>query len=85
MRISGPFPTLPQSPAADAGIVPGDYIIAVDGRSTAGMKVHMDLFRVLQGAPDTVVRIEMKRVATGKIELIALKRGKHLFSPTYYK
>ena len=51
---------LPGSPAQKAGIVPGDVIVEVDGRTTRGL----DLRTVVQsivGAPNTVVRLKLTR------------------------
>jgi len=76
---------IPESAAAEAGIRPGDYILSVDGQSTAGMKSYAELLHALQGAPGTRIRLELKRIEGGRIETLTITRGKQLFSVDFPK
>jgi carboxyl-terminal processing protease len=48
------------SPAAKAGLRPGDYIRAIDGQSTRDTSVHTGL-RLIRGKPGTRVRLTVLR------------------------
>ena len=48
------------TPAADAGIEPGDRIIKIDAQSTAGMDVE-EIVKRLRGAPGTKVILTISR------------------------
>src|SRR5262245_15336511 len=48
------------TPAASAGIQPGDLIVAVDGRSTRGVGLN-DVVRLLRGTPGTSVKLTIAR------------------------
>jgi len=63
-----------KTPAAAAGIQSGDYILSVDGRSTAELKSFGELVHLLQGAPDSKVRLELKRIGSGQVEILTLTR-----------
>jgi len=71
---------IPKSPAADAGIKSGDYIISVDGKSTAGMKTPFELIHALQGAPGTQIRLELKGVDSEGVDTLTITRAKQIFS-----
>jgi C-terminal processing protease CtpA/Prc len=75
----------PNSPAEAAGVAAGDYILAVDGKSTATMQEYLELVHALQGAPGSVVRLQLKRIADGQIETLAITRGKQFFGPGFPK
>ena len=76
---------VPKSPAEAAAIKPGDFILSVNGQSTAPMKSYLDLVHALQGPPDSTVRLELKRIETGQIETIQITRSKQLFSADFPK
>ncbi len=48
------------SPAEEAGILPGDVIVAVDGEFIAGIGVHEAVSRI-RGPEGTTVRLELRR------------------------
>jgi len=48
------------SPAAQAGIRPGDELVSVAGRSTKGMSLE-DASKLIRGPVGTVVRLEVRR------------------------
>ena len=48
------------TPAASAGMQPGDRIVAVDGRSTRGVGLN-DIVRILRGTPGTSVKLTIAR------------------------
>lgn len=52
--------TLPGSPAERAGLVTGDRIVTIDGRSTRGLTSD-EALRTLRGAPGTSVRLQVER------------------------
>ena len=56
---------LENSPALEAGIQPGDLIIAVDGKSTKGWDTN-DAVRNIMGPGGTQVILTMKRPSTGE-------------------
>ena len=59
-------------PAAEAGMVPGDEILLIDGRDVRSMSAEM-VHRTLTGEVGTTVRLTVLR--RGKIERIAVKRA----------
>lgn len=61
------------SPAAKAGIVPGDYIVEVEGKPVAGTKAN-DLKPYMQREVGQSTRIAVKK-ATGEIVKIVLVAG----------
>ena len=50
---------LPGSPAYDAGVLAGDLILAVDGKSTKGFKMR-DAVGLIQGEPGTTVKLTVQ-------------------------
>jgi carboxyl-terminal processing protease len=48
------------TPAAAAGLLPGDLITAVDGKTVEGLSLN-DAVAEMRGAPDTAVRLIVKR------------------------
>lgn len=59
-------------PADKAGIVSGDKMIAIDGKSTAG-KSFDDVSKALKGEAGTTIALTLQRV-NGKTEEVAVKR-----------
>ncbi len=64
---------LPGSPAAKAGIKPGDLIDTLEGRPTRGLSV-IQLHRMLAGAPGTTVNLSIIRGDRGEPLKLALTR-----------
>ena len=65
---------IPDTPADEAGVKPGDVILSVDGESVTGW----DLFQVInliRGEKGTTVRIEVRRDRTGETEELEIVRG----------
>jgi carboxyl-terminal processing protease len=50
----------PGSPAASAGITPGEVIVSVDGKPTAGQSASADVARIT-GPAGTMVRLQLQR------------------------
>jgi hypothetical protein len=63
----------PDTPAFQAGIREGDYILAIDGADTRDFQLK-DLMESLRGQPGTQVILTVKQKDSGKIEQIALTR-----------
>lgn len=55
---------LPGSPAAAAGILPGDRVVAVDGASLKGLSLDEGIDKVV-GEPGTAVRLSIQRRENG--------------------
>ena len=64
---------LPNSPAAKAGIVAGDYILAFDQYSTAVMSLE-EFCQHAWAAAGTYTKVTLKRANTGAMETLALQR-----------
>ncbi|MEZ5078001.1 MAG: S41 family peptidase [Solirubrobacterales bacterium] len=64
----------PGSPAAAAGIEPGDVIVAVEGDSIAGMSSDEATSRI-KGPEGSEVRIGVRDGVTGKVEQVTLTRA----------
>lgn len=55
-----------ESPAVKAGLMAGDVILEVDGKSTEGKTVS-DMSKVLKGQPNTEVKLKIKRLGTEQV------------------
>ena len=71
------------SPAALAGILPGDKIVKVDGDSVIGLAIDKVSER-LKGQPKTVVKIELERPHVGKVELELVRQKIQIPSVPYF-
>lgn len=57
---------LPDSPAEQAGLQPGDVIVTVDGREVTGMPL-LDAIMLVRGPAGTTVRLEIRRTGHDKL------------------
>ena len=77
-RQSGDFREIqavtPNSPAGRAGIQRGDYVIAVDGRPTAGLTAAEQLLSVLQGPAGSPVQLTLRKSPGGETVTVTLLR-----------
>lgn len=62
------------SPAEDAGILPGDVVTAVDGKSIENMSIN-DSINLVKGEAGTSVKLTILRVGIGTKEIVVI-RGK---------
>ena len=65
--------TMENSPSARAGILPGDQIVAVEGKSTINMAIE-DLNQLLRGQPNKRLKVTIYRPATNETRDYELKR-----------
>ena len=81
---TGTFPSaatvLPHSPAADAGIAPGDTILAIDGASVADLSLE-DFIAKMRGKPGSEVVVAVLSHETGAAFSFTLRR---VSSRAYY-
>ena len=69
-KIAG---VVPNSPAAKAGIVAGDYILAIDQFLTDQMSLQ-EFFRHTAARPGTSTQLTLKRAQSGATETLPLQR-----------
>ncbi len=78
VRLHGPQAVIqevfPGSPAEQAGLQPGDTIVAVNGELTDGMKLD-DLIKLVRGTEGTPLVLGVQRATTGRIDAITLTRA----------
>jgi len=68
------------SPAANAGVKPGDQILAIDGQTTKGMILY-DAVKMLRGPKGSKVKITLKREGgDGPMEIILTRDIIHIDS-----
>jgi carboxyl-terminal processing protease len=72
VRVESP---LPNSPAYQAGIKPGDLITEVDGKSTLEITI-MQAVRMITGEPGTVVELTIMDPTTEESRPVRLRRAK---------
>ncbi len=65
---------LPGAPAYEAGILPGDLILAVDGKSTEGMSRDQAI-EALQGRPGTQVKLKVHHVGKEEPATVTITRA----------
>jgi carboxyl-terminal processing protease len=61
------------TPAAKAGVQPGDYIVGIDGKPVIGLTLN-EAVEKMRGAPDTEITITIRRVGQDPFDL-KLKRA----------
>lgn len=72
---------LPGTPAEAAGVVPGEFIEAIDGRAVAGQTLDA-LVGQLRGEPGTQVQLQVV-AAQGAVRQLTLTRRLNLLGPVY--
>ena len=70
VRIAEPYKG---SPADRAGIKIGDKIVAIDGKSIAGMKTDQ-VSSMLRGEPNTTVKVAVEQLLDGKVVTHKIRR-----------
>ena len=65
---------IPDTPAEEAGVKPGDVILSIDGESIAGWDLWQAINRI-RGEKGTIVRVEVRRDRTGETEVLEITRG----------
>jgi carboxyl-terminal processing protease len=68
-------PPDPGSPAAHANLLPGDQILAIEGRSTEGMTMSAVL-QAMRGEPGTVLELTVRHENGGESRTQKLTRAK---------
>ncbi len=71
LRVSSVFP---DSPAKEAGIVPGDLIVSVEGDSIAGVNSRVSTEKI-KGPEGTAVTIGVKPKGSGKVRQVEVTRA----------
>jgi carboxyl-terminal processing protease len=71
LRVESVFP---HSPAARAGLAPGDLIVSVDGKSIAGVSSEVSTEEI-KGPEGTEVTIGVKPAAGGKVRELKVERA----------
>ena len=64
---------LPESPAEEAGLLPGDVVLEVDGQPLAGMDI-LEAISLIRGPQGTVVRLLIQRQGVAEPFLVPLTR-----------
>jgi len=70
VRVVSP---IDDTPAAKAGVQPGDYIIGIDGKPVIGLTLN-EAVEKMRGAPDTEITITIRRAGQDPFDL-KLKRA----------
>ncbi len=65
---------IPDTPAEDAGVRPGDVILSVDGESVHGMELF-EVINLIRGEKGTQVRLLIRRDRTGETRELEIVRG----------
>ena len=65
---------IPDTPAEEAGVLPRDVILEIDGESTEGLELFEVINRI-RGQQGTTVRLLVRRDSTGETEELEIVRG----------
>ena len=66
--------TIPDSPAAKSGVQPGDKILEVDGKSTAGLSL-IEVVQLVRGPAGTTVIITLQHEGSADTVMLTLTRA----------
>lgn len=80
VKIAEPYRN---SPADKAGLKIGDLIVAIDGENAKGFSTQ-DVSSRLKGEPGTTVKVGIKKVASGDIETVKIKRERIIIPSVSY-
>ena len=69
-------------PADRAGLQPGDVIVAIDGKPTAGLEIK-DITGMLRGNAGTVVRVNLERAGAPLPDALSITR-REVHTPTVF-
>ena len=65
---------IPDTPADEAGVKPGDVILSVDGQDVSGWDLF-EVINLIRGEKGTIVTLEVRRDRTGETEALEIIRG----------
>ena len=65
--------TISGGPAHKAGVLPGDYLLAVDGRDVTGLGIEV-ITELLRGEPGSAISVEVRRPSNGSVLNFPLTR-----------
>ncbi len=66
--------TVSGGPANKAGVLPGDYLLSVDGRDVTGLGIEV-ITDLLRGEPGSEISIQVRRPANGSVMSFPLTRA----------
>lgn len=75
----------PDNPAANAGILTNDILLAVDGQSVTPEQTVQQVAELIRGEKGTVVVLTIRRAATAEIEDVSVERGDILIPSVSYR
>ena len=65
---------IPDTPADEAGVLPGDVVLSVDSQSVTGMELF-EVINLIRGEKGTTVTLEVRRDRTGETAVLEIVRG----------
>jgi carboxyl-terminal processing protease len=65
--------TVPGGPADAAGVLPGDYVVAVDGQDVSHLGVEV-VQELLRGEPGSAISLQVRRPSTGAVLTLPVTR-----------
>ena len=65
---------IPDTPAEEAGVLPGDVILEIDGERTDGLELF-EVINLIRGQQGTTVRLLVRRDRSGETDELEIVRG----------